>query len=194
MSVVRQAFLLLTLMTVLVGILYPLALTGLAQTVMSQRADGSLLVRSERAVGSQWIGQSFDEPGYFWGRPSATGPAPYQADASSGSNLSPFGNAFREQAVARLQALKKADPENNARVPIDLVTASGSGLDPHISPEAAYYQAGRVARYRNLDKVDVEALVAAHVEGRTWGTLGQPRVNVLLLNLGLDELVAGEKR
>ena len=193
MTAIRQSLLLLALMSVLTGVLYPLAMTGIAQVAMPDQAGGSLILRSGKVTGSVWIGQSFEDLGHFWGRPSATGPAPYQADASSGSNLSPFGNAFREQAVARVEALKKADPENSQPVPIDLVTASGSGLDPHISPDAAYYQAGRVARYRNLDKVDVEALIAAHVEGRTWGFLGQPRVNVLLLNLGLDEMVSGEK-
>lgn len=188
MTVIRQSLLLLALMSVLTGVLYPLAMTGIARVAMPDQAGGSLILRSEELVGSEWIGQSFEDPGYFWGRPSATAPAPYQADASSGSNLSPFGNAFREQAVARLEALQKADPENSEPVPIDLLTASGSGLDPHISPEAAYYQAARVARARNLSPEQVEQLIASHVEGRTLGILGQPRVNVLLLNLGLDRM------
>ncbi len=188
MKVISQAFLLLALMSVLLGIVYPLALTGVAQVAMPKRAGGSLLVRSGHVVGSEWIGQSFGDPGRFWGRVSATGPAPYQAEASSGSNLSPFGEAFREQATARLEALREADPVNSKPVPIELITASGSGLDPHVSPEAAYYQAERVARARNLDKADVEALIAAHVEGRTLGILGQPRVNVLLLNMALEDM------
>jgi K+-transporting ATPase ATPase C chain len=192
-TMLRQAFLMLGLMSLLTGILYPLAMTGLAQVAMSRRADGSPIIVSGHVVGSELIGQTFADPGHFWGRPSATGPSPYQAEASSGANLSPFGKAFHEQAVARLEALKKADPANGKAVPIDLITASGSGLDPHISPEAAYYQAERVARARNLDKTAVEALIAAHVEGRTLGILGQPRVNVLLLNIALDEMQPKEK-
>jgi K+-transporting ATPase ATPase C chain len=187
---IRQALLLLGLMSALTGLLYPLALTGLARVAMPSQADGSLIQRSGKIAGSELIGQTFADPGHFWGRPSATGPAPYQAEASSGSNLSPFGKAFHEQAVARLEALKKADPANQKPVPVDLVTASGSGLDPHISPEAAYYQAARVARACNLSQENVEALIAAHIEGRTLGILGQPRVNVLLLNLALDEMTA----
>ena len=194
MTLVRQAFLLLVLMSVLVGVVYPLAVTGFAQTVLPERAGGSLVVRSGRVVGSQWIGQSFADPGRFWGRISATGPAPYQADASSGSNLSPFGQPFREQAVKRIKALREADAANAEPLPIDLITASGSGLDPHISPEAAYYQAERVARARNLHRADVEALIAARVEGRTVGILGQSRVNVLLLNLSLEELISGAEQ
>lgn len=180
-TVLRQAFFMLGLMSLLTGILYPLAVTGLAQVAMPRQADGSPIILSGQVVGSELIGQSFSDPAHFWGRPSATGPSPYQAEASSGSNLSQFGKAFRDQAVARLDALKKADPANGEPVPNDLVTASGSGLDPHIRPEAAYYQARRVARYRNLDEADVEPLIADHVEGRTFGILGQPRVNVLLL-------------
>ncbi|MEZ5364226.1 MAG: potassium-transporting ATPase subunit KdpC [Bryobacterales bacterium] len=187
MQFVRQAFLLLALMSVLLGIVYPLALTGVAQVAMPKRAGGSLIVRSGRVIGSEWIGQSFEDPGRFWGRISATGPAPYQAEASSGSNLSPFGEAFRKQAVARLEALRGIAPANGEPAPADLVTASGSGLDPHISPEAAYYQAERVARALNLDKADIDALIAAHTEGRTFGILGQPRVNVLLLNMALED-------
>ena len=188
MTAIRQSLLLLALMSVLTGVLYPLAMTGIAQVAMPDQAGGSLILRSGKVTGSVWIGQSFEDLGHFWGRPSATGPSPYQADASSGSNLSPFGNAFREQAVARLEALKNADPANAEPVPIDLVTASGSGLDPNISPEAAYYQAARVARARSLSQEKIEQLIAAHVEERTLGVLGQPRVNVLLLNLALDRM------
>ena len=188
MTVIRQSLLLLTLMSVLAGVLYPLAMTGIARIVMPDQAGGSLILRSGKVTGSEWIGQSFEDPGHFWGRPSATGPSPYQAEASSGSNLSPFGDAFREQAVARLEVLREGDSANGKPVPVDLITASGSGLDPHISPAAAYYQAERVARARNLNEADVEALIAAHVEGRTVGILGQPRVNVLLLNLSLEDL------
>lgn len=194
MTVVRQAFLLLVLTSVLVGVVYPLAFTSFVQVAMPERAGGSLVVRSGRVVGSQWIGQNFEAPGRFWGRLSATGPAPYQADASSGSNLSPFGEAFRERAVARFEALREADPVSAELVPVDLITASGSGLDPHISPEAAYYQAERVAGERNLSRADVEALIAAHVEGRTVGILGQPRVNVLLLNLSLEDMISGAEQ
>jgi K+-transporting ATPase ATPase C chain len=189
-TMLRQSLLMLGLMSLLTGILYPLAMTGVARVAMPRRADGSPIVVSGRVVGSELIGQTFADPGHFWGRPSATGPAPYQAEASSGSNLSPFGEAFHEQAAARLEALRKADPENDAPIPIDLITASGSGLDPHISPEAAYYQAARIARARNLSQENVEALIAAHVEGRTLGILGQPRVNVLLLNMALEELIS----
>jgi K+-transporting ATPase ATPase C chain len=188
MTQIRQAFLMLAMMSVLTGFVYPLLLTGFARVAMPGRAGGTLIVRSGQVVGSELIGQTFDKPGHFWGRPSATGPAPYQADASAGSNLSPFGKPFHEKAVSRLEALKKADPANGKPVPIDLVTASGSGLDPHISPQAAYYQAQRVARAHNLDLTAVDALIASHVEGRTFGILGQPRVNVLLLNLALDEM------
>jgi K+-transporting ATPase ATPase C chain len=187
-TILRQALLMLGLMSLLTGILYPLAMTGLARVAMSRRADGSPIILSGQVVGSELIGQSFSDPGHFWGRPSATGPSPYQAEASSGSNLSPFGKVFHEQAVARLEALKNADPANGEPVPIDLITASGSGLDPHISPEAAYYQAARVARARNLSQQRVEALIAAHVEGRTLRILGQPRVNVPLLNMALEDL------
>lgn len=193
MTIVRQSLLFLALMSMLTGIAYPLVMTALAQVALRRQADGSLIVHSGQITGSTLIGQPFADPGHFWGRPSATGPSSYQADASSGSNLSPFGEVFRGQAAARLEELKNADPGNSKPVPIDLVTASGSGLDPHISPEAAYYQASRVARARNLDEAKVAALIASHVEGRTLGILGQPRVNVLLLNIALDEVQSEKK-
>lgn len=177
------SFLLLTLLT---GIAYPLLVTGISQLAMPNQANGSLIVKEGKPVGSTLIGQSFSDPKYFWGRPSATGPVPNNAAASSGSNLGPTNPALMDAVKARVQALRDADPSNQQAVPVDLVTASGSGLDPHISPAAAEYQLARVARVRNLDPNAVHMLVTEHTEGRQFDILGEPRVNVLELNLALD--------
>ena len=185
---IRPAVVLLLLLTVLTGGLYPLLLTAVAQLLFADRAAGSLLTRDGHAVGSRLIGQSFSDPRYFWGRPSATTPQPYNGTASTGSNLGPLNPAFLETVKARVAALRQADPGNDAPVPVDLVTASGSGLDPEISPAAAAYQAGRVARVRGLPAARVQALIARHTEGRLLGVIGEPRVNVLELNLALDAL------
>jgi K+-transporting ATPase ATPase C chain len=177
------SFLLLTLLT---GIAYPLLVTGVAQMAMPGKANGSLIMKDGKPVGSSLIGQSFADPGYFWGRPSATSPTPYNASASSGSNLGPTNPALKDAVKGRIQALRDADPGNIQSIPVDLVTASGSGLDPHISPAAAEYQLARVARVRNLDPDALRKLVAERTEGRQFGILGEPRVNVLELNLALD--------
>jgi len=177
------SFLLLTLLT---GIAYPLLVTGVSQAVMADKANGSLIVKEGKPVGSSLIGQSFSDPKYFWGRLSATSPTPYNAGASSGSNLGPTNPALMDAVKGRVQALRDADPGNQQAVPVDLVTASGSGLDPQLSPAAAEYQLARVARVRNLSPDAVHKLVAEHTEGRQFGILGEPRVNVLELNLALD--------
>lgn len=176
-------FVLLTLIT---GALYPLAITGLAQALFPHQANGSLVIRNGQALGSALIGQAFDDPGYFWGRPSATSPFPYNAAASSGSNLGPLNANLVQAAQARIDTLRAADPDNTMPIPVDLVTASGSGLDPHISVAAALYQIPRVARERGLDEAQVRMLVVRYTEGRQFGVLGEPRVNVLKLNLALD--------
>jgi K+-transporting ATPase ATPase C chain len=190
MSLIRPALASLVLLTLLTGVFYPLAMTGIAQVLFQGPANGSLIVQDGRVVGSALIGQPFDDPKYFWGRLSATGPFPYNAAASSGSNYGPLNDALTDAAKARIDALKAADPTNAAPIPIDLVTASASGLDPHISPAAAAYQAGRVARARALSEAAVRGVVAEHTRGRQLGFLGEPAVNVLALNLALDALVA----
>ncbi len=182
----RPAIVILALLSLLTGLVYPLAVTAIAQLTLPTQANGSLIVRDGKPLGSTLIGQPFSAPAYFWGRPSATGPQPYNGLASSGSNLGPTHPALVDAAKERIAALRAADPENAQPVPQDLVTASGSGLDPHISPAAAEYQVARVARARGLDPSAVRALVAAHIEGRDLGVLGERRVNVLLLNLALD--------
>ena len=188
----RPALTLLMLLTVVTGILYPLAVTGIAQLVFPHQANGSLIMQEGQVVGSELIGQSFDEPKYFWGRLSATGAFPYNAfnaetlTGSSGSNYGPLNPALVAAAQARMDALKAADPSNTAPIPVDLVTASGSGLDPHISVAAAEYQVHRVAQARGLTDEAVRELVARYTDGRQLGFLGEPRVNVLKLNLALD--------
>jgi len=182
----RPALVMIVLMTVLGGIVYPLLVTAVSQVGMPERANGSLIAREGKPVGSELIGQPFAAPKYFWSRPSATSPYPYNAASSSGSNQGPLNPALTDAVAARIKALRDADPGNTALVPADLVTASGSGLDPHISPAAAEYQVARVAKARNLDPAMVRALVAEATEGRQLGFLGEPRVNVLKLNLALD--------
>ncbi len=182
----RPTFVMLLLLTVLTGIVYPLGFTALAQILFPARANGSLVVDHGRVVGSDLIGQPFDDPKYFWSRLSATGPAPYNAAASSGSNLGPLSDALHDAVQARIDALHAADPGNTDRIPVDLVTSSASGLDPHISPAAARYQAPRVARLRNMQLADVQALIDRYTEPRQLGVLGEARVNVLGLNLALD--------
>ena len=191
-SQLKTAFLLLLALTILTGGIYPLVVTGVAQLVFPHQANGSLIVSNGQTVGSELIGQSFDDPKYFWGRLSATGTFAYNAfnaenlTASSGSNYGPLNPALVEAAQARIDALKAADPGNTAPIPVDLVTASGSGLDPQISPAAAEYQVPRVARERGLSEDAVRQLVAQHTAGRQFGFLGEPTVNVLELNLALD--------
>ena len=184
----KPAFLMLLLLTVLTGIIYPLAVTGISQARVPRTANGSMIARADTTIGSSLIGQPFASPKYFWSRPSATSPYPYNAASSSGSNQGPTNAALTDAVAARIKALRDADPENTAQVPVDLVTASGSGLDPHISPAAVQYQVERVARVRKLDASKVRALVAQHTRGRQLGVLGEPRVNVLELNIALDAL------
>ncbi|BCY21467.1 potassium-transporting ATPase subunit C [Bordetella pertussis] len=184
----RAALVIFLALSVLVGLLYPLATTGVARLLWPFQAGGSLLEQDGRVVGSALIGQSFTDPRYFWGRPSATAPMPYNAAASGGSNLGPANPALAQAVRARIAALRAADPGNPAPIPVDLATASGSGLDPHISPAAAGYQAARVARARGLPTATVEQLIARHTERPVPDILGEPVVNVLALNLALDRL------
>ena len=183
---IRSSLILLVVLTVVTGVIYPLVITGIAQVTFPAQANGSLIFKGGQPVGSALIGQPFDDPKYFWSRPSATSPFPDNAAASSGSNQGPLNPALAQAVQGRVDALRAADPGNAAPVPVDLVTASGSGLDPHISPAAALYQVPRVARERKLDVETVRALVERHIEGRKFGLLGEPRVNVLALNLALD--------
>jgi len=182
----KSALLMLVALSVLTGVVYPLLVTAVAQLLFPYQANGSLIQQDGKTVASALIGQDFRDPRYFWGRPSATSPAPYNAASSGGSNLGPTNPALFEAVRARIAALKAADPENRLPVPVDLVTSSASGLDPHISPAAALYQVHRVAKARGLDESAVERLVARHTEGRTLGVLGEPRVNVVELNMELD--------
>lgn len=188
MAALRPAAALFVVLTLITGVLYPLVVTGVARLLFPQQAGGSLVMRDGRAVGSVLIGQAFTEPGHFWSRPSATTPQPYNSTASGASNMGPLNPALVGAVRTRIAALRAADPGNPAPVPVDLVTASASGLDPEISPAAAYYQAARVARARGIAVQRVRALIAAHTEGRLAGVLSQPRVNVLELNLALDAL------
>jgi len=186
MSHLRAALVSLVVLTGVTGVVYPVVVTAIAQLVFPYQANGSLIVKDGKVVGSTLIGQSFDDPKYFWGRPSATSPFGYNAAASSGSNLSPTNPALVKSVQERVDALRAADPGNTAPVPVDLVTTSASGLDPHISPAAALYQVSRVAKARKLQPDAVRTLVERHTEGRQLGFLGEPRVNVLALNLALD--------
>jgi K+-transporting ATPase ATPase C chain len=183
----KPALLMLLVLTLLTGAAYPALVTGVGQLLFGSEANGSLIEKDGKVVGSALIGQPFSDPKYFWGRPSATAPMPYNAGASGGSNLGPTNAALRDAVEARIAALKGADPEQTAPIPVDLVTASASGLDPHISPAAALWQAPRIVRLRGLAMPRVLGLIAAHTEDRLFGFLGEPRVNVLTLNLALDE-------
>lgn len=185
-SVLRPALVLFALLTALTGVAYPLLVTGIGQAAFPEEAGGSLIERGGKAVGSSLIGQNFSDPKYFWGRPSATGPMPYNANASGGSNQGPLNPALVDAVKSRIEALRAADPGNTAPVPVDLVTASGSGLDPHVSVAGARFQAARVARVRNLPVAKVQQLIESNSEGLLFGLLGEPRVNVLRLNLALD--------
>jgi K+-transporting ATPase ATPase C chain len=185
-SLIRPALVLFLILTVITGVVYPLVVTGIARVVFPQQAAGSLISKDGRIVGSRLIGQSFSDPKYFWSRPSATSPQPYNGLASTGSNLGPLNPALTDAVKSRIDALHAADPTNTAPVPVDLVTASGSGLDPEISIAGANYQAARVARVRGVAVESVRGIIAAHSQGRFLGLLGEPRVNVLELNLALD--------
>jgi potassium-transporting ATPase KdpC subunit len=187
MRELRPTLVLLLVFTMLTGLAYPLAVTGIAKLAFPRQAEGSLIVRGGHVVGSTLVGQAFTSPRYFWGRPSATGSVPYDASNSSGSNLGPLNPALVAAVRARIAALRAAGPTPSGPVPVDLVTSSGSGLDPHISPAAAEFQVARVARARGLAPEAVRALVRRHTRGRTLGLLGEPRVNVLELNLALDD-------
>ena len=193
-TLLRPALVLLLILTLNTGVVYPFVVTGLAAVLFPHQAGGSLLLRDGKPIGSSLIGQSFTEPKYFWSRPSATSPQPYNGLASGGSNLGPLNPALIDAVRARADALHTADPGNTAPVPVDLVTASASGLDPDISVAAANYQAARVARVRGLNVGVVQALIAEHARGRLFGWLGEPRVNVLQLNLALDEVHAPSAR
>ncbi len=186
-SILRPAIALFLVMTLITGIVYPLVVTGIAQVAFPDQAAGSLLIKDGKPIGSRIIGQSFSDPKYFWSRPSATAPQPYNGLASSGSNQGPLNSALTDAVKSRMDALRAADPGNQAPVPVDLVTASASGLDPDISLAAAYYQASRVARTRGLKPELVKSLIASHAQGKFLGFLGEPRVNVLELNLALDQ-------
>jgi K+-transporting ATPase ATPase C chain len=187
-SLLRPAIVSLLALSLLTGVVYPMIVTGLGHLLFPRQAEGSLIVRGGKVVGSALIGQAFEGPEYFWTRPSATGAVPYDGGASSGSNLGPANPALLDAVRRRVAALHAADAGDSSPVPVDLVTASASGLDPHISPAAARYQIGRVSRARHLDAARVAALVARTTEPRTWGVLGEPRVNALLLNLALDSI------
>lgn len=187
-SLLRPAISLFVLLTAITGLVYPLVVTGAAQALMPEKANGSLVREGGQVVGSSLVGQPFDDARYFWGRPSATPSHPYNAAASSGSNLGPTNPALADAVRARIETLRAADPSNSSPVPVDLVTASGSGLDPHVSPAAALYQVSRVARSRGVDEAAVRALVERHTERPLFGVFGAPCVNVLALNRALDAL------
>ncbi|VVE60646.1 potassium-transporting ATPase subunit C [Pandoraea captiosa] len=190
-TLLRPMLSLFVVLSVITGLVYPLVVTGIGRTAFSREAAGSLIYKDGKAVGSSLIGQNFDEPKYFWGRLSATSPNPNNATASGGSNFGPLNPALTDAVKARIAALRDADPSAQLPVPADLVTASGSGLDPDISPAAAEYQVARVAKARGLSTDAVRELVARSTQGRQWGIFGEPRVNVLKLNLALDGLARG---
>jgi|SRR5271165_3197300 len=187
MRYLRPGLALVSAMTVIVGIIYPLVITGVSKVAFPRQAEGSLLYKNGVLIGSQLIGQNFTDPKYFWGRPSATTPQPYNGINSGGSNFGPLNPALIDKVKANAKALHDADPSNTRQIPVELVTASTSGLDPQITPAAAYYQAERVARARSLPVAAVRALIAAHQRGPIVGVFGEPLVNVLELNLALDE-------
>ena len=190
-TLLRPAFVLFALLTALTGLAYPAAVTGIVRLLFPVQTQGSLVRVDDRVAGSALLGQPFTDGRYFWGRPSATAPFAYNAAASAGSNQGPSNPALHDAVRSRIEALRAADPRNDAPVPVDLVTASGSGLDPHVSPAAALYQAARVARARGLEERRVRELVARYTEARSLGVLGESRINVLLLNLALDRLAPG---
>jgi K+-transporting ATPase ATPase C chain len=185
-SIIRSCFGLFVLLTLITGLLYPMVVTGLAKTLFPKNAAGSIVYKGDQAIGSELIGQNFTDPKYFWGRPSATAPQPNNPTASGGSNLGPLNPALADAVKARIEALKAADPENKLAIPMDLVTTSASGLDPEISPEAAKYQANRVARARSISIENVLQRIDEHTQERQLGIFGERRVNVLKLNLALD--------
>jgi potassium-transporting ATPase KdpC subunit len=187
---IRTAIVIFVALSLVTGVAYPLVVTGIGQTLFPRQAQGSFVERDGVVLGSELIGQQFDGPEYFWGRLSATGPMPYNAAASGGSNLGPTNPALVDAVKARIAALQAADSENTAKIPVDLVTSSGSGLDPHISPAAADYQLARVAKARSLTLDEVRTLVSKHTAGRSLGVLGEARVNVLLVNLDLDKITS----
>ncbi|HTB67748.1 MAG TPA: potassium-transporting ATPase subunit KdpC [Steroidobacteraceae bacterium] len=187
-SLIRPAVVLLVLFTILTGLIYPLAITGIAQAAFGHAASGSIVARGGKPIGSSLIGQNFSDPKYFWSRPSATSPQPYGGTASSGSNLGPLNPALIDGIKGRIQALRAADPGNSAPIPVDLVTASASGLDPEESIAAVLYQAPRVARVRGVPLPVLRTVIDAHSQLRWLGAFGEPRVNVLALNLALDDL------
>jgi len=183
-----QSIRILVVMTLITGVAYPLLVTGIAQVLFKDKANGSLIVEKDKVLGSRLIGQPFSDPKYFWSRPSATSPQPYNGTSSSGSNQGPTNPALKEAIEGRVKALREAGGDAAKPIPVDLITASGSGLDPHISPAAADYQVPRISKTRNLPEERVRELVRQHTEGRQLGFLGEPRVNVLELNLALDQL------
>jgi K+-transporting ATPase ATPase C chain len=187
-TIVRPALVVFALLTVLTGVVYPLLVTGIAQGVFADQAAGSLILREGKPIGSSLIGQNFSDPKYVWGRPSATSPMPYNASNSGGSNLGPLNPALTDAVKGRIDALRAADPGNTAPVPVDLVTASASGLDPHLSVAGALFQAARVAKARQLPLQQVQALIEQQAEGRLFGLLGEPHINLLRLNLALDTI------
>ncbi len=188
MNLLKQTIVCLAMLTLITGVVYPLIVTGVAQLIFPYQANGSLVFRDNKVVGSSLIGQSFDSPKYFWSRPSATLPMPYNSANSSGSNLGPLNPVLMENITAGIAKLKSADSENKTNIPVDLVTASGSGLDPDISLAAAEYQISRVARARQINETEVRNIVARYAKDRQLGILGEPRINVLELNLALDAL------
>jgi len=193
-TMLRNALTTLLLFTLLTGIIYPVAVTGIAQTVFPHQANGSIIAKAGKSVGSYLLGQQFEDPKYFWGRISATTPYPYNGSSSSGSNLGPNNPDLLKAVKARIQALNAADPSNKEKIPIDLVTSSASGLDPHISLAAAVYQVKRVAKIRGLDEISVKMLIENHSHGRWLSIFGEPVVNVLELNLALNDLNSPEKK